>query len=154
LPASDCHALTILGAAASAEAFARSQYQLILDKLYKGVPMWIHPAALPFCPDPDEALAAFEAWSRAPILQLVDSAAAYHRSNLHRPIAGTLWEATIPNGTSRSPGDRVIPCSELEVVQEHGRLHVCSHDRRIQAGFFAVRWSFLQQKLLGIPVHP
>jgi hypothetical protein len=154
LPAADCHALSILGAAASADGFAGGQYELILDKLYKGVPMSIHPAALPFCPDPGEALAAFESWSREPILQLVDSAAAYHRSNLNLPIVGKLWEATIPNATSRSPSDRVIPCSELEVVQDRGHLYICSHDRRIQSGFFMVRWPFLQQKLLNIPVHP
>jgi hypothetical protein len=154
LPAADCHALNVLGAAASAEAFAAGQYELILDKLYKGVPMWIHPAALPFCPDPAAALAAFETWSREPILQLVDSAASYHRSNLNLPIVGKLWEATIPNGASRCPGDRVIPCSQLEVVQERGRLYICSHDGRIQSGFFMVRWPFLQQKLLSIPVHP
>jgi hypothetical protein len=154
LPAADCHALNVLGAAASADAFARGEYELVLDKLYKGVPMWIHPAALPFCPDPAAALEALEAWAQEPILQLVDSAASYHRSNLNLPIVGALWEATIPNGASRSPADRVIPCSQLEVVLSRGRLHVRSHDGRIQAGFFLVRWPFLQQKLLGVPIHP
>jgi hypothetical protein len=154
LPAADCHALSVLVAAASAEAFAGGDYELILDKLYKGVPMWIHPAALPFCPEPAEALAAFDAWCRAPILQLVDSAAAYHRSNLNLPIVGSLWEAEIPNAAARVPADRVVPCSKLEVVQEAGRLLVCSHDRRIRAGLFAVRWSLLQQKLLAIPIYP
>jgi hypothetical protein len=154
LPAADGHALSILVAAASAEAFAGGRYELVLDKLYKGVPMWIHPAALPFCPDAAEALAAFESWSREPILQLVDSAAAYHRSNLNLPVTGALWEATIPNAAPRSPRDRVIPCSELEVVRDGDRLQICSHDRRIQSGFFLVRWSFLQHKLLNIPVHP
>jgi hypothetical protein len=154
LPAADCHALSALGAATSADAFAAGHYELVLDKLYKGVPMWIHPAALPFCPDPAEALAAFDSWSREPILQLVDPATSYHRSNLNLPIAGNLWEVTLPNAAPRCPGDRVVPCSELEVIQERGRLYVCSHDRRIQSGFFAVRWPFLQQKLLAIPVHP
>ncbi|HET7503932.1 MAG TPA: hypothetical protein VFK02_23080, partial [Kofleriaceae bacterium] len=154
LPAADCHALNVLVAAASAEAFAGGHYTLILDKLHKGVPMWIHPAALPFCPDPAAALAAFESWAREPVLQLVDPATSYHRSNLNLPVVGKLWEATLPRGAARAPAGRVIPCSELEVVEEHGRLFVCSHDRRIRAGFFQVRWPFLQHKLLSIPVHP
>ncbi|HEX4418313.1 MAG TPA: lantibiotic dehydratase [Kofleriaceae bacterium] len=154
LPAADCHALSVDGAAASVEAWNAGHYALVLDKLYKGVPMWIHPATLPFCPDRAEALAAFEAWAREPILQLVDSAAAYHRSNFNLPVVGNLWEVTVPNTASRSPRERVVPCSELEVIQDRGRLYICSHDRRIRSGFFAVRWAFLQHKLLEIPVHP
>ena len=116
--------------------------------------MWIHPAALPFCPAPDEEIAAFEAWSREPILQLVDPVSSYHRSNLNLPVARTLWEVSLPNTAPRCPPERVVPCSQLEVVQDGGRLWVCSHDRRIQSGLFMVRWPFLQQKLLGIPIHP
>jgi hypothetical protein len=154
LPPADCHALSVLGAAASADAFAAGDYALVVDKLYKGVPMWVHPAALPFCPDPDAALAAFASWAPEPILQLVDSATAYHRSNLNLPVVDRLWEVSLPNAAPRGPGGRIIPCSELEVVQEGGRLYVCSHDRRISSGFFMVRWPFLQQKLLAIAVHP
>jgi hypothetical protein len=154
LPAADCHAMTVHAAAPSPEAFAAGHYQLVLDKLYKGVPMGIHPAALPFCPEPAELLAEFASWSREPILQLVDPATSYHRSNLNLPVVDTLWEVTLPHTAPRSSIDRVIPCSELEVVQDRGRLYICSHDRRIQSGFFTVRWPFLQQKLLAIPVHP
>jgi hypothetical protein len=154
LPAADCHALSVLAGAASPAAFAAGDYELVLDKLYKGVPMWIHPAALPFCPAPAEEIAAFEAWSREPILQLVDPASSYHRSNLNLPVAATLWEVALPNTAPRSPPERVVPCSQLEVIQDGGRLYACSHDRRIQSGLFTVRWPFLQHKLLGIPVHP
>jgi hypothetical protein len=154
LPAAGCHAATVLAAAPSAEAFAAEDYQLVLDKLYKGVPMGIHPAALPFCPEPAALLSEFASWSREPILQLVDPVASYHRSNLNLPVIDALWEVALPNTAPRSASDRVIPCSELEVVQAGGRLYICSHDRRIQSAFFTVRWPFLQQKLLAIPVHP
>jgi hypothetical protein len=154
LPAADCHALSVLGAAGSASAFAAGHYELVLDKLYKGVPMWIHPAPLAFCPDRAATLTAFEAWCRAPILQFVDPASSSHRSNLNLPVVDALWEATIPHAAPRGPADRVVPCGELEVVQERGRLYVCSHDRRIRAGLFAVRWPFLQHKLLELSVVP
>ena len=154
LPAADVHSACVHVASTSTDAIAAGDYQLVLDKLYKGVPMLVHPAALPFCPDREDVTASFRSWTRTPIVQLVDTPGSYHRSNLNLPDVPELKEVALPGAPSRLPPERVIRCSELEVVAEDDGLVVASHDGTVRAPYFMIRWPFLQRKLLDIPLHP
>lgn len=154
LPAADCHSACVHVASESAKAVAAGDYALVLDKLYKGVPMLVHPAAMPFCPDRDDVVRVFRQWTRSPIVQLVDTPGSYHRSNINVPDIPELREVALPGASSRLSPERVIRCSELEVVAEDDGLLVCSHDGTIRAPYFMIRWPFLQRKLLDIPLHP
>ncbi len=154
VPAGDIHSISVLIAAASSQALQRDDYQLVLGKLYKGVPMLIHPAARPFCPDPAAIDAELTRWLRQPLMQLVDPPGGYHRSNLNLPDSPNIYEALTPDAWSRYPAERTLATGELEVTEDDGHLYVRTRDGRLQMGLMSVRWSFLQGKLLGVEPFP
>lgn len=154
LPAADVHTASVLLGAADPAALERGDYRLVLGKLYKGVPLFAHAAARPFCPDPAGVDRALSQWLREPLLQLVDPPSGYHRSNLNLPDVAGIYEALTPDAWSRFPAERTLATGQLEVTEDGGHLHVRTRDGRLQVGLMSVRWSFLQGKLLAVSPLP
>jgi hypothetical protein len=115
-------------AASSAADIAAGRYQLIVGELHYGAQVWCH--FLTFCDEQGALATALE--------ELFSSTTenGLRAGFIHRRQQGKTFYLELPGvsvemlGRSTKPHDRVLPVSDLEVVQTSAGLALCSRSRQ------------------------
>lgn len=150
MPAANVHSFGVLPLRAGPD----DNYQLVLGRLYKGVPVLVHPVALACCPEPAAVLEDFASWVHGPLLQLADTPDGFHRSNLNLPEVRGMYEVVLPGAYSSYSAKQMVPVGELVVAREDGYLWLQTRDGQLKCPLLTLRWSMLQRKLADVSPFP